>query len=140
MAELVTLLGNDEVRRDELSELVRVGVDSISSAILRSDSLFASASSSTSSERFSAPARAVARGAPRGEEAWTLAMLLAEAARGRPFRVVGLDCSQAALAAAESASYSTESAREVTERARSIATSRERATGRCGSSLGCASG
>jgi chemotaxis protein methyltransferase CheR len=40
-------------------------------------------------------------------------MLLADAARGRSFRVVGLDRSQAALAAAESASYASEGAREL---------------------------
>jgi chemotaxis protein methyltransferase CheR len=110
VAELVTLLENDEARRDELSELVRVG----ETRFFRDPPQWLALRQRFLPTLERAPRlRALSAGCSTGEEAWTLAMLLAEAARGRPFRVVGLDRSQAALAAAESASYSTESAREL---------------------------
>jgi chemotaxis protein methyltransferase CheR len=110
VAELLTLLERDEARRDELSELVRVG----------ETRFYRDPPQWTALRRHFLPAleraprlRALSAGCSTGEEAWTLAMLLAEAARGRPFRVVGLDRSQAALAAAESGSYSAESVRDL---------------------------
>ncbi|HVJ18373.1 MAG TPA: CheR family methyltransferase [Polyangiaceae bacterium] len=57
--------------------------------------------------------RALSAGCSTGEEAWTLAMLLDEAAGERPLRVVGLDKSRVALAAAREASYARDSAREL---------------------------
>jgi chemotaxis protein methyltransferase CheR len=110
VAELVTLLENDAARRDELSELVRVG----ETRFFRDPPQWVALRQQFLPALDRAPRlRALSAGCSTGEEAWTLAMLLAEAARGRPFRVTGLDRSQAALAAAESASYSTESAREL---------------------------
>lgn len=110
LGELVALLEKDEARRDELSELVRVG----ETRFFRDPPQWLALRQQFLPELERAPRlRALSAGCSTGEEAWTLAMLLAEAARGRPFRVTGLDRSQAALAAAESASYSTESARDL---------------------------
>ncbi len=55
--------------------------------------------------------RAWSAGCATGEEAWTLAMLLAEA--GRPFEVIGTDLSDGALATARAARYPAASAAEV---------------------------
>ncbi len=110
VAELVARLESDQASRESLSELVRVGEtrffrDPPQWHALRQHFL----PSLEGSPRL----RGLSAGCSTGEEAWTLAMLLGDAARGRPFRVVGLDRSQAALAAAETGSYASESARDL---------------------------
>jgi chemotaxis protein methyltransferase CheR len=55
--------------------------------------------------------RALSAGCSTGEEAWTLAMLLAEL--GAPFRVVGIDRSEVALATARDGTYSPFGARHL---------------------------
>jgi chemotaxis protein methyltransferase CheR len=60
--------------------------------------------------------RGLSVGCSTGEEAWTLAMLLSETcskARGRSYRVVGIDRSEAALATARAAVYPRGAARDL---------------------------
>lgn len=110
MSELLTRLEHDAELREELAELVRVG----ETRFFRDPAQWVALRRRFLPTLSHAPRlRALSAGCSTGEEAWTLAMLLAEAARGRPFRVVGLDRSQPALAAAESATYSPESARDL---------------------------
>jgi chemotaxis methyl-accepting protein methylase len=57
--------------------------------------------------------RAASVGCSTGEEAWTLAMLLDESASCLPYRVVGIDRSEAALATARAATYPLEAIRNL---------------------------
>jgi len=108
-AEVIARLEHDGELRAELAELLRVG----------ETRFFRDASQWQALRRRLLPGlggprlRALSAGCSTGEEAWTLAMLLHEAAGDRPLRVVGVDRSRMALAAARSGSYARESAREL---------------------------
>jgi chemotaxis protein methyltransferase CheR len=108
-AQIVSRLERDATLRAELGEVLRVGETRFFRDAAQWQALRQRLLPRLSGSRL----RALSAGCSTGEEAWTLAMLLDEAAGERPLRVVGLDKSRVALAAARAASYAKESAREL---------------------------
>ncbi len=109
LSELVTSLEDDAELRAELAELLRVG----ETRFFRDPAQWSALRSALLPSLHGPRLRALSAGCSTGEEAWTLSMLLDEAARGRPFRVVGLDRSRAALAVARDGVYAIESTRDL---------------------------
>jgi chemotaxis protein methyltransferase CheR len=117
LASAVERLQNEPARLAEVADLLRVGETRFYRDPLQWEAL-RSAVIPEFSRR--ASVRALSVGCSSGEEAWTLAMLL-DAARGRKagagggarFRVVGMDRSAAALAAAREGLYAEQAARQL---------------------------
>ncbi len=105
--ELVDSIASDPALRADLAELLRVG----------ETRFFRDAEQWQALRRELLPnlptLRALSAGCSTGEEAWTLAMLMDEGAGRKPYRVLGLDRSTAALAAARDGTYAEDSAREL---------------------------
>lgn len=108
-AALVAGLEHDAALRALLAEALRVG----ETRFFRDPAQWLALQRSLLPRLAGPRLRALSAGCSTGEEAWTLAMLLDGAAHQRPLRVVGLDRSAAAVAAAREAVYSAESAREL---------------------------
>lgn len=102
------LVRNDGERLAELADVLRVGETSFYRDPPQWDALRRAVLPSLSDrERL----RAVSVGCSTGEEAWTLAMLLAEACPA--YRVVGMDRSAEALEAARAGAYGPQAVRNV---------------------------
>jgi chemotaxis methyl-accepting protein methylase len=108
-AELVARMESDPELRAELGEVLRVGETRFYRDALQWNALRKALLPRLRGARL----RALSAGCSTGEEAWTLAMLLDEAAENRPLRVVGLDRSRLALTAAREGLYAAESTREL---------------------------
>jgi chemotaxis protein methyltransferase CheR len=106
--ELLASLTTDAALRAELGEVLRVGETRFFRDAPQWEALRRRLSSSGAGRL-----RALSAGCSTGEEAYTLGMLLDEAAAGRPLRVVGMDKSPVALAAARAGTYAAEAAREL---------------------------
>jgi chemotaxis methyl-accepting protein methylase len=108
----VELLRSDPVRLAEVADLLRIGETHFYRDPAQWDALRQVVLPEFSRRE---RVRALSVGCSSGEEAWTLAMLLDEA-RGRSpssFRVVGIDRSLPALAAARDGLYAAESVRQL---------------------------
>lgn len=102
--DVVGYFGSHPAELERLAELVRVGETRFFRDPEQWEALGAALGQrpSTSAKLFGLSA-----GCSTGEEAWTLAMVLASAGRG-PFRVVGVDRSAVALAQARAGNYEAE--------------------------------
>ena len=107
-------LCEDGAELERLAELLRVGETHFYRDAVAWDALRAALLPSFAGRD---RVRAVSAGCSTGEEAWTLAMLVAEAcaaSRRQPaWRVVGMDRSEVALATAREGAYSSEAARHL---------------------------
>ncbi len=102
---------NDAALLGEIADLLRVGETSFYRDPPQWDALAGYLPRFAARERV----RALSAGCSTGEEAWTLAMLLADsaAAKRAAYRVVGVDRSEVALATAREGVYPTPCARSV---------------------------